>query len=94
MTPIDFVESNERVDARVPVADVGMQPLSVFRGVTDGTRIMISCWQLTPEEMAEVQRTGRVWLLVFNDEHPVVHMAGESPFGPPAISQALPNGHN
>jgi hypothetical protein len=92
MTPIDFKESNESLDARVPVAGVGMQPLSVFRGVTDGTKIMISCWQLTPEELAEVQRAGRVWLLVFDEDHPVVHVAGESPFGPPVISHESTNG--
>lgn len=92
MTPLDFTETNESLDARVPVTGVGMQPLPVFRGITDGTKIMISCWQPTPEELAEIQRTGRVWLLVFSEDHPVVHLAGESPFGPPVISNESNNG--
>lgn len=93
MKPLDFHESNESLEARVPVAGVGMQPLPVFRGVTDGAKILISCWQPTPEELAEIQRTGRVWLLIFDEAHPVMHLAGESPFGPPIMSHESTNGN-
>lgn len=92
MTPLDFKESNERLDATAPVTGVGMQPLPVYRGLTDGTKLRISCWQPTPKELEEIQRTGRVWLLVFGDAHPVVHLAGECPFGPPVISHETGNG--
>jgi hypothetical protein len=85
MTPLDFSESNDSLEARVPVAGEGMRPLSVFRGATDGTKITISCWRPSELELAEIQRTGRVWLLVFDGEHPVMHVAGESPFGPPIV---------
>ena len=39
----------------------------------------ISCWELTAAEVAEVMRTGRVWLHVFG-QHPPVYVGGESPF--------------
>lgn len=94
MTPLDFNESNERLEARVPVAGEGMRPLSVFRGATDGTKITISCWQPSESELAEIQRTGRIWLLVFDEEHPVIHVAGESPFGPPVVPHDSSNGHS
>jgi hypothetical protein len=92
MTPQDFEQSNDRLEALVPVPGEGMQPLPAYRGVTDGTPLMISCWRPTAEELAEIHRTGHVWLLVFGQDHPVVHLAGESPFGPPVISHESSNG--
>ena len=39
----------------------------------------ISCWQLTAEELAEVARTGRVWLHVWGRQPPV-YVGGDYPF--------------
>ena len=39
----------------------------------------ISCWQLNPTEIAEVVRTGKVWLHVWGN-HPPVFVGGEYPF--------------
>lgn len=33
--------------------------------------ITYSCWQLTPEELAEINRTGQVWMAVRNGEQPM-----------------------
>lgn len=37
---------------------------------------VISCWRLTPEELAEVARTGVVWLSVIQDGQPPVYVSG------------------
>lgn len=37
-----------------------------------------TCWQLDPDELATVQRTGRVYLIVAGREHPPVALAAES----------------
>lgn len=92
MTPKDFAQSNAKLDSRVPVAGAGMEPLPTYRGTTNGADLLISCWQPTPEELNEINRTGQIWLLVFGQEHPIVHLAGESPFGPPIISHESTNG--
>ena len=39
----------------------------------------ISCWQLTTEEIARVQETGRVWLLVVAKRHPIVSLHADEP---------------
>lgn len=44
-----------------PPGAENISPLPIFRNGT----CCVSCWQLSPEEMAEVQRTGRVYLSVF-----------------------------
>jgi hypothetical protein len=36
---------------------------------------MVSTWELTPNELAEIQRTGRVHLVVYGRVHPPVLIA-------------------
>lgn len=56
-------------------------PLSVWRGNLDnGQPVIISCWKMSALELAEVNRTGRVWLVVWGDAMPPVCPLGTSPF--------------
>jgi hypothetical protein len=56
--------------------------LSVHRGATpDGLPVVVSCWKPTAEELAEIQRTGRVWLVIYGQTMPPVSVEGISPFG-------------
>ncbi|WP_156840258.1 hypothetical protein [Novosphingobium aquimarinum] len=51
----------------------------------DGSPNVISKWQLTPEELEEVQRTGAVWFGCWGNTHPPMWISGQSPFiRPPA----------
>ena len=71
-TPVNFGEKT--VDWIGP-GDIGSLP--AYRNENTGENI--SCWELTAEELAEVQRTGKVWLHVWG-VHPPVCVSGESPF--------------
>ena len=42
--------------------------------------LTISCWELSPEEIAEVARTGKVWINVYAKTHPPVSVGGHLPF--------------
>ena len=46
-----------------------------LQAFTDGAQI-ISCWRLTQEELAEVARTGVVWLSVRGGVQPPVLVSG------------------
>ena len=51
----------------------GCAPLPVLRvDLEGGVGCLVSAWELTPEEMAEVARTGRVWLWIWGAQHPPV----------------------
>ena len=39
-----------------------------------------SCWELSEEELAEVNLTGKVWLTVWGAWHPSVYIDGKFPF--------------
>jgi hypothetical protein len=46
----------------------------------DGAGMLVSCWEPSPEELAEINRTGRVWLGVMCSPHsptqPPVYLSG------------------
>lgn len=52
---------------------------------SEGLPQIISCWKLTPEEVQEVVKTGKVWLRVLGG-HPPVLVQGDSPFEPASKS--------
>lgn len=55
-------------------------PLSVQAGRTaDGEPAILSCWRLSREELDEVNRTGRVWLVVRARGMPPVAVEGLRP---------------
>jgi hypothetical protein len=71
MQPITTPETTNILKAP-PNMDGGLD-LPVEIGYTeDGTPYFRSVWQLSPEEIAEIQRTGRINLYVFTRMHPPV----------------------
>ncbi len=58
--PVDFAGSN-----MVLRAPEGAENVSDLHTFTNGA-CSVSCWQLSPEEIAEVTRTGLVFLSVFS----------------------------
>lgn len=76
-----FDEENGVLDPPHGVSLGECSPLPVWRGpLENGNLVVISCWKLTEEEMEEVKRTGRVWLLVWGSTMPPVYPTGRSPF--------------
>lgn len=49
---------------------------------SDGTktRVVISCWELSPEDMEEVKRTGKIYMSVAGQAVPPIALMVKSPF--------------
>ena len=62
--PVDFPGAN--LTLQPPPGVESVQPLRVFHN----ERCLVSCWELSPEELAEVARTGRVFLSVWGPPYP------------------------
>lgn len=60
MRPVKFDEANAVLGAPAGCEE-SVEPLHVRR--LEGA--LVSCWELTPEDIAEIQRTGRIWLSVW-----------------------------
>lgn len=55
--------------------------LSVLRTLdANGHYVVVSCWKVTKDELELIQKTGRVWLMVWGQTMPPVALMGERPF--------------
>lgn len=76
-----FDEANTSLGPPAGMTEDQVQTLRVLRAVhADGQPVVISCFKLTAEELAEVNRTGRVWLGVLGTSMPPVWVLGTKPF--------------
>ena len=81
MIPTSFDESDAFLGPPPGVSDEDCESLSIKRAVTpQGQPVVISCWKMTREELEEVNRTGRVWLLIWGQTMPPAALAGIKPF--------------
>lgn len=81
MFPTNFEESNLVLSKPPDMSHEQCDPLSVWRGEqADGNTVVISCWKLTPEELEEVNKTGRIWLRIWGITMPPVVLEGIKPF--------------
>jgi hypothetical protein len=78
----NFPESNTVLDKPSDMTHDQCESACVCRTQQeDGTPVVISCWKVTEEELAEIQRTGRVWLMIVGHTMPPAAVMGTSPFG-------------
>lgn len=76
-----FDEANVVLDKPEDMTYDQCEAASVLRtNDSSGTPVVISCWKLTAEELAEIQRTGRVWLGVCGHTMPPAYITGIKPF--------------
>ena len=76
MTPVDFPQRNIRFADNQPE----YMPLPACFIADQG--MVISCWKLSPEEIAEIQRTGVLWIKQLSFGHPLQPLLpqAETPF--------------
>ena len=81
--PASFDESNAVLDRPQGMTDEECAPLSVCRATTpEGYPVVVSCWKLTREELDEINRTGRVWLMLWGVTMPPAYVTGTKPLAP------------
>ncbi len=82
MIPTAFDEENALLQPPPQLTVDQCEPLSICLAHNDeGQPVIISAFKPTVEELAEIQRTGRVWLMVYGWQMPPVKLSGYSPFG-------------
>jgi hypothetical protein len=79
--PASFEESNAVLGKPADMSADECEALSVLRvQYPDGKIAVVSCWKLTAEELAEINRTGRVWLTIMGVTMPPAFIGGTKPF--------------
>jgi hypothetical protein len=88
MLPVSFPENNFVFTKPQGMTDEQCSDLPVWRGNVPvdeaGTMFpaIISCWQLSKEDIEEIQKTGRIWLSITATGMPPVSVFAENPFVP------------
>lgn len=80
MNPTSFDESNHVLGAPKGMSADECLPLSVCMTSNGQHDVVVSCWKVTAEELEEIKKTGRVWLIVCGKTMPPVWLNGTSPF--------------
>jgi len=67
MTPVEFPEANARFHAPADLAESQCLTISAYHGVVrggsvDGSPLVVTCWQPTPEELARLNAGGPIYL--------------------------------
>lgn len=82
-TGINFPQANGVLGAPTPedaaAGTVYGLPVHRYRDL-DGRHHVLSKWQLTPEEIAEVARTGVIWFTCWGQSHAPMHIFAGDPF--------------
>ena len=72
--PVKFPEANGVLECEME----GVDSIPVYADQNG----MVSCHQLTDDELEIVKQTGKVWLMVLGHQHPPVALVAQMPFKP------------
>lgn len=81
MIPSSFNESNVVLNPPNKLKEV-CECLNAHIGVCHETEvpIIITCWKVTAEDLEEINKTKRVWMIVAGEHMVPVHLTGINPF--------------
>lgn len=71
-----FAEANARLGPPRGMTEQEVHTLPVRRSTGLDGAACVSCWRLDADELAEIQRTGVVWLSVMGSTHPPLLVTG------------------
>ena len=81
MIAVSFEQENKVLDPPMGFTVDQCEALPVHQGhLQSGLPVVISCWKITKEELEELHKTGRVWLMVLGVAMPPVTLSTEIPF--------------
>jgi hypothetical protein len=88
MRPVTFDQINKVFKKPADMTDDQCGDLGVCETTDkDGYPVIVSCWELTEEELQEIIKTKRVWLGVLGAGTPPVWLSGTNPFKQPETEE-------
>jgi hypothetical protein len=82
MIATSFEESNHIMDTPDGVDPDFVQPLSTCFSVSMEWEapVIVTCWKPTKEEIAEINKTGRIWITILGAGMQPIYPSGLNPF--------------
>lgn len=92
MYPVKFAEQNIIFERPYDMNDEECKPLPAFKGPDEhGFPVVISCWELTREEVDQVIGTGKIWSVVVCTQPSPMSLQTNSPFKPKTVTTPTEN---
>lgn len=79
MFPVAFEGSDIVLSKPNETTHDEVECLSVQRVMNGRHMAVLSCWRVTKEELEEISKTGRIWLMVMGETMPPVCLDGVKP---------------
>lgn len=80
MIPVPFDQQNTVFGKPEDMTDEECGPLPAHIGHDEhGFQIVVSCWQLSPEEIKQISETGKLWCCVVGPFVPPISLHTETP---------------
>jgi len=80
MIPVTFKHANDECTNDGDLKNVSMLPLPCHVGYESDMQSIVTCWQLSKEDLEEVAKTGVVWLVIRGNQQPICRIQTEYPF--------------
>ena len=81
MTPAAFNEENTVFSPPEGMNLEEVSVLSCYCGqLEDGRPIIVTCWKVSAEDLAQIQATGRIWASAVLDSLPCIRLQTANPF--------------
>lgn len=81
LVPTSFPEENIRLDAPSELSSEQCESLTAYQGFQeDGMPVTVTCWKFTREDLEQLHKTGRLWLVYAGHEVSPIYPTTESPF--------------
>lgn len=79
--PIDFPEKTDILKCPEEMPDC--TDLPIHRNVLNGFPIVVSCWEFSEQEISDIIKTKRAYIISWSMTHPPLAITGTKPFSPP-----------
>jgi hypothetical protein len=78
--PASFDEATDYLNKPESMTADQCEALAIARCTNpDGYPVVVSCWKVTREELDEINRTGRLWLMIVGNTMPPAVITGIKP---------------
>lgn len=83
MQGVDFPQANFTFGKPSSATDEQCGSLRVYKGVDRSLDwpVVVSCWQLSPEELEQVQQTGKIYIRMYTEIIPPIGVDTVNPVG-------------
>jgi len=82
MIPSNFDQANSQLLPPEGMSEDEVGTLCAYRGVYEETDepFVVTCFKPTREELDEIEKTGRVWVIMLGESIPPISISSENPW--------------